>query len=103
MTDRAGTFWTMGALFALLGVAARAFGAHWLEAVIPPDLLTVFETGARYQMYAAFGVFMAAIAAERAPGRAARAAGWLFIVGIVLFSGSLYTLALPGIRWLGAI
>ncbi|MDQ3136066.1 MAG: DUF423 domain-containing protein [Gemmatimonadota bacterium] len=96
-------FFSLGALSAFVAVAAGAFGAHALRAQLSPDLLAVFETGARYQMYHALGLIAAAWAAARWPGVLPTAAGWLFVAGTVLFSGSLYTLALSGIRWLGAI
>lgn len=97
------TFWTIGALFALLAVAAGAFGAHALRARVEPDLLAVFETGARYHMYHSLALLLTAWAAARWPGSATRAAGWLFVAGIVVFSGSLYLLVLTGTRWLGAV
>lgn len=96
-------FWVMGAAFALLGVAAGAFGAHALRARIPVELLAVFETGVRYQMYHALALLGVAWAGAVWPGGAVTAAGWLFTAGIVIFSGSLYLLALTGTRWLGAI
>ena len=65
-------------------------------------MLAVFETGARYQMYHALGLFVAAWAVIRWPGPWAVRAGWLFVAGTLLFSGSLYALALSGMRWLGA-
>lgn len=99
--DRA--FAAAGAASALLAVAAGAFGAHALRSRLPPDLVAVFETGARYQMYHALALFVVAWAVTRWPGMPVRAAGWLFIGGTVLFSGSLYLLALSGTRWLGAI
>jgi uncharacterized membrane protein YgdD (TMEM256/DUF423 family) len=74
-----------------------------LRARLPPDLLAVFETGARYQMYHALALLAVAWAATRWPAVPVRAAGWLFIGGTILFSGSLYLLALTGTRWLGAI
>src|SRR5574340_308211 len=82
-----------GAISAAISVAAGAFGAHALKARLAPDLLAVFHTGAQYQMYHALGLLAAAWASARAPGGAAAAAGWLFILGTVLFSGSLYALA----------
>ena len=97
------TFALAGSLSAFLAVAAGAFGAHALRARLSPDLLAVFETGARYQMYHALGLLMVAWAVTRWPGVPVRAAGWLFIAGTVLFSGSLYLLALTGARWLGAV
>ena len=97
------TFLALGAISAAISVAAGAFGAHALRARLGPDLLAIFETGARYEMYHAIGLALAAWAAARFPGGAAAWAGWLFVVGTVLFSGSLYTLALTGVRALGAV
>lgn len=96
-------FFLLGGIFAFLAVGAGAFGAHGLRSRLTPELLAVFETAARYQMYHALGLFVAAWAAARWRGSAAVVAGWLFVFGIVVFSGSLYVLALSGIRWLGAI
>ena len=96
-------FFLLGAIFALLAVAAGAFGAHALRARLTPELLAVFETGARYQMYHALALFVAAWATVRWSGRLATTAGWLFTTGILVFSGSLYLLALTGERWLGAV
>jgi len=93
----------LGAASAFISVAAGAFGAHGLRARLAPDLLAAFETGARYQMYHALGLIAAAFALSRWPGPWPVRAGWLFVAGTVLFSGSLYTLALTGIRWLGAV
>ncbi len=99
--DRA--FAVLGALLAFLAVGAGAFGAHALRGRLTPDLLDVFETAARYQMYHALALLAVAWAADRWPGGATTAAGWLFVAGIVVFSGSLYGLSLSGVRWLGAI
>lgn len=96
-------FFALGAASAALAVAAGAFGAHGLRARLAPDLLAVFETGARYQMYHALGLLGAAWAVSRWPGPAPTAAGWCFVAGTVLFSGSLYVLSTTGLRWLGAI
>ncbi|HEU4557675.1 MAG TPA: DUF423 domain-containing protein [Longimicrobium sp.] len=90
-------------MFGFLGVGAGAFGAHALRARVPENLLAVFETGARYQMYHALALLAVALVASRAPSGAVHAAGWLFTAGIVIFSGSLYALALSGVRVLGAI
>jgi uncharacterized membrane protein YgdD (TMEM256/DUF423 family) len=92
-----------GSISALIAVAAGAFGAHALRARLAPDLLAVFETAARYQMYHALALLIIAVAAARWPDFSVRFAGRLFIAGTVLFSGSLYALALTGTRWLGAI
>ncbi|MGH7510858.1 MAG: DUF423 domain-containing protein [Gemmatimonadales bacterium] len=96
-------FFGLGAVFALCSVAAGAFGAHALRARLSPEHLAVFETAARYQMYHALGLCAVAWAVTRWPGALPRWAGWLFVVGTVLFSGSLYLLALTGTRWPGAI
>jgi len=85
-----------------LAVAAGAFGAHGLKNRLPPDLLAIFETGARYHLIHALALLAAAwmIGRGAAP---ARIASWLLLAGIVLFSGSLYALALSGVRSLGAV
>jgi len=96
-------FFRLGAFSALIAVAAGAFGAHALRTRLGPELLAVFETGARYQMYHALGLMAVAWASTRWPGPLLTWAGWLFAAGTVLFSGSLYALALSGMRWLGAV
>jgi uncharacterized membrane protein YgdD (TMEM256/DUF423 family) len=96
-------FFGLGALSALASVAAGAFGAHALRPGLSSDHLAIFETAARYQMYHALGLITVAWAATRWPRPLLRWAGWLFTIGTVLFSGSLYILALTETRWLGAI
>ncbi len=96
-------FTVAGAVAAMSAVILGAFGAHWLQSRLSPADLDVFETGVRYHMYHALGLFVVAWAASRWPSGATTAAGWLLIVGIVVFSGSLYTLVLTGQRWLGAV
>ena len=97
-------FIALGALSAGLGVALGAFGAHGLRARLAADALATFETAVRYQMYHALALLAVAFALTRWPGSTlAGAAGWLFVAGTVLFSGSLYLLALTGTRWLGAV
>jgi uncharacterized membrane protein YgdD (TMEM256/DUF423 family) len=91
------------AISGAISVAAGAFGAHALKARLSPDLLAVFETGARYQMYHAIGLALAAWAASRFGDGAAAWAGGFFLAGTLLFSGSLYALALTGVRGLGAV
>jgi uncharacterized membrane protein YgdD (TMEM256/DUF423 family) len=93
----------VAALMGLVGVGLGAFGAHGLRGRLSPDMLAVFETGVRYQMYHAFAMFAAAWAWARWPRRVFGVAGWLFLAGIVVFSGSLYALAVTGGRWLGAV
>jgi uncharacterized membrane protein YgdD (TMEM256/DUF423 family) len=97
------TAWMMACLFGFLAVAAGAFGAHALRARLGPEMLAVWETAARYQMYHALALLAVAMAAGRWPGAGWTAAGWLFAAGILVFSGSLYLLAFTGTRWLGAI
>jgi uncharacterized membrane protein YgdD (TMEM256/DUF423 family) len=92
-----------GALLAAAAVGLGAFGAHGLKSRVTADLLAVFETAARYHLIHALALVAVAWAAERYPGACATAAGWLFLAGIVLFSGSLYALVLTGLRGLGAI
>ena len=93
----------LGAIMSGVAVAAGAFGAHALRARLESADLLVFETGARYQMYHGLALIAAGWVAERWPGPLASAAGWCFLAGIVLFSGSLYALTLSGMRVLGAI
>lgn len=93
----------VGAASAFVSVAAGAFGAHALKERLAPDLLAIFETGARYQMYHALAlVLIGLIGLHRGSGML-NAAGWSMVAGTALFSGSLYILALSGVRWLGAI
>lgn len=96
-------FLQAGAVSALVAVAAGAFGAHALRARLEPRDLEIFETAVRYQMYHALALLVAAWATERAPASTAMAAGWLFLAGTLVFSGSLYLLVLTGTRWLGAV
>ena len=91
------------AIFGSLGVAAGAFGAHGLEDRLTPDALEIWKTAATYQMYHALALLGAAWLAHEVPSTAATTAGWCFIGGILVFSGSLYLLALTGVGKLGAI
>ncbi|WNG19603.1 DUF423 domain-containing protein [Cystobacter fuscus] len=93
----------LGAASAFLSVAAGAFGAHALRTRLPPDMQTIFETGARYHMYHSLGLIAVGLLAHLRPSPLLNGAGWALVVGIVLFSGSLYALALSGVRVLGAI
>jgi uncharacterized membrane protein YgdD (TMEM256/DUF423 family) len=93
----------IAAVNGLLAVAAGAFGAHALQNRLDAHSLQVFETGARYQMYHALGIGLAAFAMRDEAATPARAAASLFLAGIVLFSGSLYLLALTGTRGLGIV
>jgi uncharacterized membrane protein YgdD (TMEM256/DUF423 family) len=117
MLTAAGAWARIGAMSAMVAVAAGAFGAHALRARVEARALEVWETAARYQMYHALALlFVAWLATSPADGDArrdarvgrpygpaVRLAGWAFVVGTVLFSGSLYLMTLTGQTWLGAI
>ena len=112
------TFLVLGAIFGFIGVALGAFGSHALRSKLTPDRVATFETGVRYQMWHALALFVVVIVeawtpsggsssytlvADRGGAPLLFAAGWLFAGGIVLFSGSLYALALTGRRAWGAV
>ncbi len=92
---------TTGALFAALAVILGAFGAHALKAKLAPDQLLVFETGVRYQFYHSMALFVAGIAWLSYPFKAVKLAATFFIVGILLFSGSLYAMSLLSMGQVG--
>jgi uncharacterized membrane protein YgdD (TMEM256/DUF423 family) len=96
-------FVLLGAMSAFIAVGAGAFGAHALKARLPADLLAVFDTAARYQLIHAVALLAIAWACTRWPATPVRWAGWAFVLGTVLFSGSLYVMALTGVRTLGAV
>lgn len=96
-------FLLLAALFGLTGVALGAFAAHGLRSRLSADYLAVFQTGVQYQMIHALALFGVALLALHRPGRLVTAAGALFVLGILLFSGSLYLLTLSGIGKLGII
>ena len=96
-------FFVLGAVSGFLGVALGAFGAHALKSRLDPSELAVFEVAVRYQMYHAFSLLAVGWAHTRWPSPVLTASGWLFVIGTLLFSGSLYVLSLTGSRWLGAI
>ena len=101
-------FLRLGAIFALLAVIFGAFGAHSLEKIVSPDELDTFEVGVRYQFYHAFGLLVVSILSKWFKHRFLNIAGWLFVVGILFFSGSLYGLVLDeslglSLRWMGPI
>ena len=97
------TFLLAGAVAGLVAVTFGAFGAHGLRGRLTPEMLAVFETGVRYHMYHALALLLTAALLPRVQGKAIVAAGWCFVGGIVLFSGSLYVMAVTGITVLGAI
>ena len=96
-------FVLLGAIAAFLGVALGAFGAHGLRGRLSPDMLAVFETAVRYQMYHALALVLTSLLMARMTGWLLSTAGVCFAAGIVLFSGSLYLLAFTGVTMFGAI
>ena len=96
-------FFTAGAWLAAVAVLLGAFAAHTLEDRVTPERLEVFETGARYHIYHALALLAVAWAWSQWPVWQATWAGWLFIAGIAIFSGSLYLLVLTDTAWLGAV
>jgi uncharacterized membrane protein YgdD (TMEM256/DUF423 family) len=97
------TFFVLGSVSAFLAVSAGAFGAHALKNRLPADLLAVFQTGVQYHLVHALALLAAAWASARWPGAGVSWAGGCFLAGTVLFSGSLYVLALTGVRAWGAV
>jgi len=93
----------IGALLGFLAVALGAFGGHALSDYLSPERMQTWQTAARYQIVHAVALIAIAAALERGTTRAIAAAGWLFVIGTVLFSGSLYVFVLTGMRLLGAI
>ncbi|WP_435017719.1 DUF423 domain-containing protein [Tundrisphaera sp. TA3] len=100
-----GMIWVRaGAILGALAVAAGAFGAHSLEGRIEARMVDIFKTGATYQMFHALAlVGVGLLIGSGRGGASASVAGWSFLLGTLIFSGTLYALALSGIRWLGAI
>jgi uncharacterized membrane protein YgdD (TMEM256/DUF423 family) len=104
MTKTARLFLAAGGAMALLAVALGAFGAHALRGRVAPEMLAVWHTASEYHFYHALGLIAVGLASAKLPdARLLRCSGWTMLAGIVLFSGSLYALALTGVAWLGAI
>ena len=101
MTPR--VFVGLGAIIAAVGVAAGAFGAHALADSVTPERIDVFETAARYHQVHALAIIAVGLIAANWPSSRVNAAGYLFLAGVVLFSGSLYVLVLTDTAWLGAV
>ncbi|MBI4527212.1 MAG: DUF423 domain-containing protein [Deltaproteobacteria bacterium] len=96
-------FFVAGSVSAFVAVGLGAFAAHGLKGRLSSEMVNVFETGVRYQMYHAVALLLVGWAASRWPGAGIVAAGWLFLAGTLIFSGTLYLLSVTGLRWLGAI
>jgi len=104
MTTGAKLFLAAGGLAALAAVVLGAFGAHALKSRLSAEMLAVWHTGVEYHVYHALGLLAVGLVATQLPESALlKWSGWLMLAGIVLFSGSLYAIALSGERWLGAI
>jgi uncharacterized membrane protein YgdD (TMEM256/DUF423 family) len=97
------TFLLIGAVGGFLAVGLGAFGAHGLRSRLSPEMLAVFETGVRYHMYHALAIIAVGLMMPSPGGWLTRLSGWAFTIGIVLFSGSLYALALTGVTTWGAV
>jgi uncharacterized membrane protein YgdD (TMEM256/DUF423 family) len=96
-------FFVLGSLFSFLAVALGAFAAHILKEKLTAEMFNIYEVGVRYHFYHALALFAVAWAISRTPDANFAPAGWLFVLGIFLFSGSLYALSLTGIKPLGII
>ena len=104
MTSAARVLLAAGGLAALAAVALGAFGAHALKGRLTPEMLAVWHTAVEYHVFHALGLLAVGLIATQLPESALlKWSGWLMLAGIVLFSGSLYALALTGVRWLGAV
>lgn len=103
MTTIQQSFLFIGALLGFLGVSAGAFGAHFLKSKLSSDSLAIFEVAVRYQMYHALVLLILVALIGFFPSPWLTNAGWLFIAGVVIFSGSLYALVFSGIKLWGAV
>ena len=93
----------IGSVAALIGVGFGAFGAHGLRGRLSPEMMAVFQTGVQYHMAHALALILVSAIMGRMSGWLIQTAGWSFVAGIVLFSGSLYALAISGVTILGAV
>ena len=97
-------FLLLAALSAMTGVGLGAFGAHGLKNILSPELLTVYQTGVTYQMWHALGLMgIALVHQQAAESKLIYWSGWLMFIGIIVFSGSLYLLAILDLKWIGII
>ena len=101
--DRYNTWIIAGSFFAALAVIFGAFGAHGLKSKVSPEDLIIFETGVRYQMYHALGLVLLGLLGMITSFSISQLPALFFVIGIIIFSGTLYLIPLTGIRWLGAI
>lgn len=104
MPSTAKLFLILGGLNAALVVMLGAFGAHGLKAILTADMLAVYQTAVHYHLFHALGLLaVGLVATQIADSVWLRWSGWLMLLGIILFSGSLYVLSVSGLRWLGMI
>lgn len=96
-------FLAIGSLLAFLAVAGGAFGAHELKNHLDTNMLVIFETAVKYQMYHSLALILVSMFVKPKTGIWLVRSGWLFLTGIAVFSGSLYVLSLTGIKWFGAL
>ena len=101
--DRHITWIIIGSVLAALAVSIGAFGAHGLKSKVSSEDLVIFETGVRYQMYHSQGLILIGILGIHYPSNIIQLPAILFLIGIVIFSGTLYLIPLTGLRWFGAI
>jgi len=97
------TILTIAGISGLLAVILGAFGAHVLKGIISPEMLEVYKTGVQYQFYHTFALLFAGILMNFSQSKALKWSAYLFIIGMILFSGSLYVLAITGVKVLGII
>jgi len=96
-------FLILAGLLGFLGVLAGTFGAHGLKGRIEPAMIETFEVGVRYHLVHAVALLVVALMAQQKISACMKVAGWGFTIGIIIFSGTLYLLAVTGMKWLGAI
>jgi len=92
-----------GSIFLILAVAIGAFGAHGLKSQLPEEMMQIYKTGVEYHFYHALGLMLIGVMAISFPSKLLKRSAILLSAGIVLFSGSLYVLAISGVKWLGAV
>ncbi|MFZ6744782.1 DUF423 domain-containing protein [Undibacterium sp. JH2W] len=100
---QARSFIATAAILMFIGVTAGAFGAHGLKQILSADMLTIWQTAVTYQMVHGLGMLALGIMLQQQDNALLRKAAWAMLIGVIIFSGSLYALALTGVRILGAI
>lgn len=93
----------IGAISGFLSISFGAFGAHAIKQWMSADLMTIYQTAVSYQIYHSLGLILIALVYQQHQHKLIKIAGWVMLAGIIIFSGSLYTLSLTDTRWLGAI